>query len=152
MVALNKGAVTRMDNTIKQGKRNQMTGPGADAAKQSLKNQVHGPAKSAGSPVGNTYDQVMQPQPPMEFPTGGTNDMPRQPDFDPAVFKEDVGLSLLGNIKTHQFLNSPAAKDAQTSVQLKEIFNQFNTNKKPDPRSMADRVVNRMGLNREEPS
>lgn len=148
MVELDKGAVTRMDNTIKQGKRNQMNGPGAQAAQQSLRHKVKGPERKAEAPVGvSNYGEVLQPKP-VNIPTGGPQ-LPPQPEFDPAVFKEDVENTLLGTIKTNQFLNSAAAKDAQTSVQLKEIFNQFNPNKKPDPRSMVDRVVNRMGLNRD---
>lgn len=153
---LDKGAVTRMNNTITQGKKNQMkVGPGGNIAQQTLKKQLSPqPVANSQPPVGNNYKDVITPSP-VNIPTGGPSpqaQMPNQPEFDPEVFKEDVVNNLLGTIKTHQFLNSAAAKDAKTSVELKEIFNQFNPNKKPDPRSMVDRVVNRMGINPNEES
>lgn len=140
---MNKSAETRMANTETQAQRNTMVGPGAQAAQASLKDQVHG-SRKVGSPVGD-YKEAVTPQP-IDIPTGEPN---RQvvPEFDAGVFKEDMADSIVGQIRTNNFLNSAAAKDAMTSVQLKEIFNQFNTNKKPDPRSLVDRVVNRMGLN-----
>lgn len=143
---LDKGAVTRMNNTITQGKKNRLVGgPGGNAAQASLQKQLSPkPVAKNGPPVGD-FEEVLRPQP-INIPTGGPPNLPAQPEFDPAVFKEDVVNNLLGTIKTNQFLNSAAAKDAKTSVELKEIFNQFNPNKKPDPRSMVDRVVNRMGI------
>jgi hypothetical protein len=133
-----------MDNTIIQAKRQTMPGPGAQAAQASLKHQVKG-SKVSGLPVGN-MDKVIKPQP-TNIPTGGPTQLPPQPEFDPGIFKQDMADSIVGQIRTNDFLNSAAAKDAMTSVQLKEFFNQFNPNKKPDPRSLVDRVVNRMGLN-----
>lgn len=149
---LDKGAVTRMNNTITQGKKNQMkVGPGGEIAQQSLKKQLSPkPAPKSRPPVGNNYDEVLRTQAPLvNIPTGGPSSMPpdQSAQFNPEVFKEDVVNNLLGTIKTHQFLNSAAFQDAKTSVELKEMFNQFNPNKKPDPRSMVDRVVNRMGIN-----
>lgn len=150
---LDKGAVTRMNNTIIQGKKNQMkVGPGGQIAQQSLKKQLSPPpAPKSRPPVGNNYNDVLTPSP-VNVPTGGPSPMPQQPEFDPEVFKEDVVNNLLGTIKTHKFLDSPAAQDAKTSVELKEMFNQFNPNKKPDPRSLVDRIVHRMGLNPNEKS
>jgi hypothetical protein len=145
MVELDKGAVTRMDNTKKQAKRMQM--PGNQAAQQSLRNQVHAPPKSKVNAVGTVqknYDDVLQPQA-SAMPTEQSG-LPPQPEFDPAVFKEEMGNHLLGNIKTTQFLNTAAAKDATTGVILKEQFNQFNPNKTPDSRSMIKRILGRMGV------
>ena len=143
---LDKGAITRMNNTITQGKKNRLAGgPGGNAAEASLQKQLSPkPVAKDGPSVGQS--QVLRPEP-INIPTGGPPNLPPQPEFDPVVFKEDVVNNLLGTIKTNQFLNSAAAKDAKTSVELKEMFNQFNPNKKPDPRSMVDRVVNRMGIN-----
>jgi hypothetical protein len=149
MSELDKGAVTRMDNTIAQAKRQTMPGPGSNAAQASLRHQVKGPKRQGGSPVGD-YSQVVKPQP-VNIPTGGPQ-LPPNPEFDAGVFKQDMADSIVGQIRTNNFLNSAAAKDAMTSVQLKEMFNQFNPNKKPDPRSLVDRVVNRMGLNPNEES
>lgn len=146
MMELDKGAVTRMENTVKQGQRNQMVGPAKQAAQSSLKNQVKRPVRKGGPSVGQNYQQVIQPQAPADIPTGGPV-LPQQPEFDAGVFKQDMIDGIVGQVRTTNFLNSPAAKDAQTSVQLKELFNQFNPNKKPDPRSLVDRVVNRMGIN-----
>lgn len=146
MVELDKGAVTRMNNTIKQGERNQMVGPAKDIAQMSLRNQVKGPERKAGFPVG-----IPQPAP-INIPTGN-QPLPAQPEqFDAGVFKPDPIENFVHEKRTKDFLNSAAAKDAQTSVVLKELFNQFNPNKKPDPRSLVDRVVNRMGLNPNEKS
>ena len=107
-----KSAETRMDNTVKQAKRNTMVGPGAQAAQASLKHQVQGSKASVGN-----YKEVVTPQP-TEIPTGEPT---RQvvPEFDAGVFKEDMADSMVGQIRTNNFLNSPAAKDAMTSVQLK---------------------------------
>lgn len=149
---LDKGAVTRMNNTITQGKKNRLAGgPGGNAAEASLQKQLSPKpvAKGRWNPRGEfvpEFPEVLRPEP-INIPTGGPPNLPPQPEFDPAVFKEDVVNNLLGTIKTNQFLNSAAAKDAKTSVELKEMFNQFNPNKKPDPRSIVDRVVNRMGIN-----
>lgn len=147
MVELDKGAVTRMNNTIKQGERNQMAGPAKDIAQASLRNQVKGPERKAGPPVGNI------PQPaPIDIPTGAPPLPAQSEQFNAGVFKPDPIENFVHQKRTTDFLNSAAAKDAQTSVVLKELFNQFNPNKKPDPRSLVDRVVNRMGLNPNEKS
>jgi hypothetical protein len=143
---LDERAETRMDNTIKQSKRNQMVGPGNEAAKQSLRHQVKGPEHKGGPPVGIPQREL---PPPKNIPTGGPAlSAPSLPEeFDVGIFKEDLVEGIANQVRTFNFINSPAAKDARTSVELKEIFNKFNPNKRPDPRSFVDRVVNRMGIN-----
>lgn len=143
---MNEGAQTRMDNTIRQAKRQTMPGPAAEAAQASLRHKVKTDPPKVSPPVGNVNKGGSNV--PTNIPTGGPS-LPPQPDFDVGVFKEEMVDNIATQIRSTNFLNSPAAKDAMTSVQLKEMFNQFNPNKKPDPRSIVDRVVNRMGLNRE---
>lgn len=147
---LNKGAVTRINNDgVRARARGASNAPGGQAASRALASDIkRAPVKKAASPVGNQtnqYPEVLS-APPVAIPTGGPSPMPQQ-EFDPELFQQNMVDNIVGTVRTHQFLNSAAAQDAKTSVELKEMFNQFNPNKKPDPRSMVDRVVNRMGIN-----
>lgn len=143
---LNKGAVTRLNNDkVKAAQMSMPHNPAAQAALREQTSEIRGPR----TPVGRPEQPVIQnlaPQRGVSVPEGGPQ-LPPQPDFDPAIFKQDMEDNIIGTIRTQQFLNSPRVKDAQTSIQLKEFFNQHNPNRKPDPRDLLDRVVNRIGVN-----
>jgi hypothetical protein len=154
-MTLDKGAVTRLEND--KTRAAQMSMPHNKAAQAALRKQtreVNGPRNPVGSGPQSAQGSIVQnlaPQRQVPVPEGGPQ-LPPDPEFDPAIFKEDMEDNIVGQIRTQQFLSSPRVKDAQTSIQLKEFFNQHNPNRKPDPRDLMDRVVSRIGVSYEKPA
>lgn len=137
-------AVTRMNNNLVNAARLSM--PFNAAAQASLRNQTSS-SHPSGPPVGPTGNvSAIQPQPvgQVALPTGGPVGPP-QPDFDPEVFKENLLDTVVGEVRTQNFMNSARVKDAATSVRLKNVFNATNDQKMPDDRNLLEQVINRMG-------
>lgn len=143
----NRSSKAQGERNVTEAKQNALQGPGANAAQQSLRQQLPKPTQIKTAPVGRLELPERQPQSnPVELPTGGPVMPPPEEGFDPEVFKEDMVSNILGQIRTKQFANSPRVKDATTSVQIKEFFNQHNPNRKPDGRSLIEQVTSRMGM------
>lgn len=148
---LDKGAVTRINNDQVRAKQMQM--PHNQAAQMSLKEQTS-EVRKGSNPVGRGSMpspkgalQNLAPQRGLSLPEPAS-ELANPPEFDPDQFNKDMEDNILGQVRTEQFLKSPRLKDALTSIQLKEFFNQHNPRRKPDPRDLMDRVISRMGFNR----
>jgi hypothetical protein len=142
----NRVSKAQGEKNVTEAKQNALQGPGANAAQQSLRQQMPKPTQVKTAPVGRLELPERQPQAPVELPTGGPVMPPPEEGFDPEVFKEDMVSNILGQIRTKQFVNSPRVKDATTSVQIKEFFNQNNPNRRQDGRSLIEQVTSRMGM------
>jgi hypothetical protein len=143
-VPQDKRAVTRFANNQIEAKQRGMT----SAAQQSLRRQTgEKPRQPREVPQQTALPARRLPSfQQTAIPTEG----PALPDaqlqdFDPEVFKADYEDNLVEQIRLEQFMNSEPVKDAQTSIMLKEAFNQNNENRKPDPRNLLDRVLSRLG-------
>lgn len=149
--AFSKSATTRFNNTQVDAQQRAM--PFNAAAQASLRKQssASNPSGPAVAPTQNPNDFQVQgsqvgPQQ-VNLPTGGPV-MPEEAvqDFDPAVFQEQALDTLVGSIRTQEFINSPRVKDAATSVRLKNFFNATNPDKREDPRTLFQQVLNRIGV------
>jgi hypothetical protein len=121
-----------------------MGGPGADAARSALQ-QYH---SSPLNPVGQQPQSAPAVNPiisPAPLPTGGPQlPVEQTQNFDPSVFKDNILDEVLQTAKQQKFLNSPAVKDAVSSITLRNFFNFTNPNAIPDQRSMFRQVISRL--------
>jgi hypothetical protein len=138
-------ATTRFNNN--QIRAAQLSMPHNAMAQASLRRMGN-----SGNPVGqpvssNPIQNVMQSAGPVEIPTGGPQ-MPVEQTvgFDPGVFKDNVLEDLVNQVRTQKFINSPAVKDAMSSVTLRNFFNATNPNAVPDNRSLMRQVLARLRL------
>lgn len=149
-VLFNKSATTRMNNNQVSAARATM--PFNQAAQQSLRNQYS--KKNLGQPsVGSSNQQVQlpnQPNPQVSMPTGGPQaPMQAAENFDPGVFAEEALDTLVGDIRTKQFLESPRVKDAMEAIRFKNMMNRDNSRYIPDSRPIFEQVIDRIGFNRD---
>lgn len=147
--AFNKSAATRFNNGQINAARATM--PHNAAAQASLRNQYSKKNSTGEPPVGTRPNpnplQGLEPQTPVQVPTGGPSSMGVQDtEFDPAVFMEEAVSTMVGQIRQEQLMESPRVKDAMTAIRFKNIMNSENPNYNPDPRSLFEQVVSRIGL------
>lgn len=149
--AFSKSATTRFNNNQIAAQQRSM--PFNVAAQASLRKQTSAskPSGPAAAPTQNPNELQLQGGPlgpqQVNLPTGGPA-LPQEAaeGFDPAVFQEQALDTLVGSIRTQEFINSPRVKDAASSVRIKNFFNATNPDKRPDPRTLFQQVLNRIGV------